>query len=151
MLGKKICLACSGGGHLTELMQLQDFYSRTNHFFVTFKRPNSSGLAENEKTYFLNDPKRNPLGLIINFFSSLKIFLKEKPFAVVSTGAGVAVPMCFIGKLFGAKIIFIESYCRINTPSLSGRMVYPVADLFIVQWPEMKKFFPKAAYFGGFF
>ena len=81
----KICLACSGGGHLSELMQLRDFYRKREHFFLTFRRPNSDELAKNEKTYFVTDPKRNPFALVLNFFQSLKVFMKEKP-DVVLTG-----------------------------------------------------------------
>ena len=136
---------------MTELQQLKGFYEKTNHFFVTFKRPNSLELGKKEKSYFLTDPKRNPLLLLQNFFESLSIFLKEKPRVIVSTGAGVAVPMCYIGKLFGAKIIFIESYCRITGPSFSGRVIYPISDLFLVQWKPLKKFYPNAKFLGGFF
>ncbi len=151
MLEEKICLACSGGGHLTEIMQLEDFYSKKEHFFVTFKRPNSIAVSQKEKTFFLTDPKRNPFLVVKNFFEALEIFRKEKPKIILSTGAGIAIPFCIIGKLHGAKIIFVESYCRINSPSLSGRIAYLFSDLFIVQWKEMKKFYPKAEYFGGFF
>ncbi len=150
MLSDSVCLACSGGGHLTELLLLKDFFSNKKHFFVTFKRQNTLDL-KNEKIYFVSDPKRNFFLFAVNFFESLKIFLKEKPKIILSTGAGVAIPICFIGKLFGSKIIFVESYCRINEPSFSGKIIYRIADLFVVQWPEMLKHYPKAKYFGGFF
>lgn len=133
------------------MMQLKDFYEKREHFFVTFRRPNSEELSKKEKTYFLTDPKRNLFLFSKNFFESLLVFLKEKPRFIVSTGAGIAIPVCFIGKALGAKIIFIESYCRIDKPSLSGKIVYPIADLFIVQWPELLGFYPKAKYLGGFF
>ena len=147
----KICLACSGGGHLSELMQLRDFYRKREHFFLTFRRPNSDELAKNEKTYFVTDPKRNPFALVLNFFQSIGIFMKEKPDVVLTTGAGVAFPIALISKLAGKKVIYIESFCRITEPSLSGKVFYHISDLFLVQWPEMKKFFPKARYYGGVF
>lgn len=148
---QKICLACSGGGHLTEIMQLKEFFEKKKHFFATFDRQNSQDLAKKSKVYFLTDPKRNPFLFLKTSIESLKIFLQEKPNIVLSTGAGVALPLCFIGKFFGAKIIFVESYCRISVPSASGRLAYLVSDLFVVQWKELKKFYPKAKYVGGFF
>jgi len=147
----KICLACSGGGHLSELMQLEQFYKNKEHFFLTFSRPNSDGLAKIEKTYFVTDPKRNPIKLAMNFYQSFRVFLKEKPDLVLTTGAGVAFPVAIIAKIFGKKVVYIESFCRITEPSLSGKVFYHISDLFLVQWQEMKKFFPKAKYYGGVF
>lgn len=147
----KVCVACSGGGHLTEMLQIEDSYREFEHFYVTFERPNSIDLAKREKVYFVECPSRNPLRLILNSIQSLKIFLKEKPDVVISTGADAAVATCFIAKLLGKKVIFIESFCRINTASLSAKMVYPIADLFLVQWKENLKFFPKGKYIGKVF
>ena len=146
----KICLACSSGGHLTELLQMEDAYRDYRHFFLTFRRKDSEELAKKERVHFVADPKRNPLGFAVNFLQSLGVFLTERPDAVISTGAGVAVPMCYIAKLFGKKVIFFESFCRIEKPSLSAKLVYPIADLFFVQWQGMKKFYPKAK-LGGVF
>lgn len=136
---------------MTEIKQLKSFYEKKEHFFVTFERPNSKELAEKKKVYFVTDPKRNPVAFLLVFIQSALVFLKEKPKIIVSTGAGAAIPICLIGKLFGSKIIFVESYCRITRPSLSGKIFYKFADLFIVQWPELLKFFPKAKYWGAFF
>lgn len=145
----KICIACSAGGHLTELLELKEFYSKHRHFFLTFERINSKNLAQEEKVYFITDPKRNPIKLIINFFQSLKIFFNEKPDVIISNGAGVAVPIAYIAKLFGKKIIFIESFCRVKTPSFSGKVFHPIADLFLVQWPQIDRKYRKAKYAGA--
>ncbi|MBI2597964.1 MAG: UDP-N-acetylglucosamine--LPS N-acetylglucosamine transferase [Candidatus Diapherotrites archaeon] len=147
----KFCLACSGGGHLTELMQLKEFYTGKDHFFLTFKRPNSIDLSKTEKVYFVVDPKRNPLLLLINFAQSCKVFFRELPDAVITTGAGVAFPISLIARVFGKKVVYIESFCRIDQPSWSGKFFYPLASLFLVQWPQQKKFFKKAKYFGAVF
>ena len=56
--------------------------------------------------------------------------------------------MCYIGKLFGSKVIFIETFANSKTKTLSGRMIYPIADLFIVQWEEMLELYPNAVYGG---
>ena len=145
----KICLAASGGGHLKEISFIEPFYKKYNHFFVTFKRPNSLSLAKKEKVYFIVDPGRNPIKLIKNIFQSFRVFLEEKPDVIISTGAGVAVPICYFGKMFGSKIIFIESFCRTEKPSLAGRILYPVSDLFIIQWRKLKDYCPKAIYGGS--
>jgi len=74
--------------------------------------------------------------------------LKEKPDLIISTGAGVAIPTCFLGWLFRKRVIFIEDWCRINKPSFSGRMIYPLANLFFVQWEQLLRYYPKAIYKG---
>ncbi len=147
----KIALPVSAGGHLRELQQLSDVYSKYPHFYISFKRPDTLSLSKKEKVYFISRPARNPFITILSFFQTLKIFLKEKPNLVLTTGADVSLASCFFAKLFGAKLIFIESFCRTEKPSLTARLVYPFADLFIYQWKQMKKFFPKGVYGGSIF
>jgi UDP-N-acetylglucosamine:LPS N-acetylglucosamine transferase len=147
----KICLACSAGGHLTELIQLEKAWEGKKHFFVSDYRGNAIELAKKEKVFFVKCPRRNPASLAINFFQSLKIFLSEKPDAVISTGADTAIPICVIAKWFGKKVIFIESFCRIKEASVSGKIMYGKADLFLVQWKQNLKFFPKAKFAGSVF
>ena len=149
--GKKVCLACSAGGHLTELLQLAGAWSGMQHFFVSDKRLNAIDLSKREKTYFVMCPRRNPAKFLVNFAQSLLIFLKERPAVVASTGADTAIAICLIAKLFGAKVVFIESFCRVNSASLSGRIMYPIADLFLVQWKQNLRFFPKAKFCGSVF
>ena len=148
---KKVCLACSAGGHLTELLQLEASWKGLDHFFVSDKRSNAVELGKREKLFFITCPRRNPLKLLLNFFQSLKLFLKERPSFVVSTGADTAIPICLIAKLFGKKVVFIESFCRVKSPSLSGKIMYRLSDLFLVQWKQNKEFFPKASYAGSVF
>ena len=142
----KICLICSVGGHLLQIRKLNKFYTKYDYFFVTFFSKPIEELARKEKFYFVNDPGRNVLRFLINAFQSLSVFLKEKPDVIISTGAGVAIAMCWWGRLFGKKVIFIESWSRIEKPSFAGRLVYPVADLFIVQWEQMQKYYSKAKF-----
>jgi len=146
----KICLSCSGGGHLTEIMYLKKCYSKHEHFFLTFKRYDTIGLAKEEKVCFVEDPKRNIMIIIKCFFQTFSVLYKERPTVVISTGAGIGVVVCYIAKLFFcSKIIFLESFCRIDEPSLSGRLVYPIADLFFVQWKEMLGRYGKKAIYRG--
>ena len=83
--------------------------------------------------------------------SAVKILRKEKPDLIISSGAAVAVPFFYIGKLLGAKLIYVEVFDRINSSTLTGKLVYPVADRFIVEWEEMKKVYPKAINLGSIF
>lgn len=147
----KICIACAGGGHLSEILQLHALFKKHEYFFLTDHRENSDALAKKEKVYFVECPRRNPAKLVKNFCQSLRIFRKEKPDVVISTGADTAVATCMIAKAFGKKLVFIESFCRVNAPSVSARLLYPVSDLFFVQWHEMKKFFPRAIFAGSVF
>ena len=147
----KICLAASAGGHLTELLQLQPAWENKEHFYVSDARPNALGLAKTSKVFFVTVPRRNPVKLALNFFQSLHIFLKEQPDLVVSTGADVAVHICLIAKTFGKQVVFIESFCRVQQASESGKIMYGKADLFLVQWKENLEFFPKAEFKGSVF
>ncbi len=147
----RVCLACSAGGHLNELLQIKDAWQNYEHFYVSDRRTNAIELSKKEKVYFVVCPRRNPLRLLVNIVQAFFIFLKERPDVVISTGADTALPLCLIAKLFQRKLVFIESFCRIKEPSLSARIAYRFADLFLVQWPENKKFFPKAEFAGSVF
>ena len=94
---------------------------------------------------------RNIKNLIRNTFVALKVLRKEKPDLIISSGAAVSVPFFYLGKLFGAKLIYIEVFDRIDKPTMSGKLVYPIVDKFIVQWEEMKEVYPKAINLGSIF
>jgi len=147
----KICLAASAGGHLTELLQLEKAWQGKEHFFVSDKRLNALDLAKKENVYFLNCPRRNPVNLLINFAQAISVFFREKPAIVISTGADTAIPFCIIAKIFGSKVIFIESFCRIKEKSLSGKIMQHFSDLFLVQWRENLNFYNKAEFCGSVF
>jgi beta-1,4-N-acetylglucosaminyltransferase len=147
----KICLISSAGGHIKELQQLEEFYSKHPHYFVTTKNINTRNIVKKGKTYYISAPSRNLIKFIKNFFQSIKIILKENPDLIISTGAGTALATCYIGKLLNKKIIYIESFCRIKEPSLTGKLVYPISDLFVYQWKYLKKYYPKGKYGGSIF
>lgn len=148
----KICLVGSSGGHLTHLYQLKKFWKNKNRFWVTFDKEDARSVLENEKVYNCYYPtNRNLKNLIKNTFVALKVLRKEKPDIIISSGAAIAVPFFYLGKIFGAKTIYIEVFDRIDKPTLTGKLVYPVTDKFIVQWEEMKKVYKKAENFGSIF
>lgn len=151
----KICLACSLGGHLSEIMQLEPIYSQYNYFFLTEFSSITKELGKQEKIYFIEQIHRKEKKLLIHVLKSgwktFGVLWKEKPDVIISTGAIAAIPACFIGKILRKKIIFIESFARTQKPSLSGKVVYPLADLFIVQWEPLLAFYPKAKMGGSIF
>lgn len=142
----KICIACSAGGHLTEIMQLRDAFEKYEHFFVTYKSIDSKKL---KNAYFVKDPRRSPIRLLKNIFQALDIIISEKPDVIITTGAGVAVPLCWIGKFFGSKVVYLESFCRIDKKSLTGKLLYPISDLFLIQWKELLKDYGENATYKG--
>ncbi len=148
----KLCLVGSSGGHLTHLYMLKPFWKTKERFWVTFDKEDARSLLKDEKVYPCYFPtNRNIKNLIRNTFLAIKILRKEKPDVIISSGAAVAVSFFYLGKLFGAKTVYIEVFDRIDKPTLTGKLVYPVTDRFIVQWEEMKKVYPKAINLGSIF
>lgn len=146
----RICLVCTHGGHFVEIMRLLDAFKEHDYFFVTYKSEATNNL---ENTYFIEFDERG-LGtktlLVKTLLKAIKILIKERPDVVVSTGGGeIAVPFCYVGKILGAKVIFIETLARITNLSGGGKLVYPIADLFLVQWESLlEKYGNKAKYWG---
>ena len=148
----KVCFVTSSGGHLTQLMQLKEWWENKERFWVTFDKADSRTILKDEKKYWCYFPtNRNIKNLIRNTFLAFKILRKEKPDVIVSTGAAAAIPFFYLGKLFGIKVVYIEVYDRIDNPTITGKLVYPISDLFIIQWEEQRKFYPKAEFLGGIF
>lgn len=146
----KICLVGSSGGHLTHLYLLKKYWEQHSRFWVTFEKEDSKSLLAGEEKYWCYYPtNRNVKNLIKNAFLALRVINKERPDIIISSGAASAVPFFFIGKLFGAKLVYLEVYDRIDSPTLTGKLVYPITDKFIVQWDEQKNFYPKATNLGG--
>ena len=151
---KKICFIASTGGHFDQLMMLKLIMDKHYSFIITEKTDYQS-VKDGRKTYYLKQVNRQEktwiFKMIVNTMNSLKIFIKEKPDIVISTGALVAIPMCLIAKAFRKKLIFIESFAKITSPTLTGKLLYKFADQFYVQWEDMIKIYPKAIYKGGIY
>ena len=141
----KVCLVGSSGGHLSHLKLLQSYWEDKDRFWVTFDKEDARSILETEKVYSCHYPtNRNIKNLLKNTILAFKVLRQEKPDLIISSGAAIAVPFFYIGKLYGAKTVYIEVFDRINSPTLTGKLVYPVTDKFFVQWEEMKKVYPKA-------
>lgn len=148
---KKVLFISSTGGHLSELMNLEPMFKNYDYTIITEKDSTTRYLKDKFKgrVYFVPYSTRSKMLSYIFKYSyiilkSIYLFIKIKPDVVVSTGTHTAVPICYLGKLFEKKIIYVETYANINRKTLSGKMVYPISDLFIVQWKEMKELYPKA-------
>lgn len=148
----KVCLVGSSGGHLTHLYMLKPFWKEKERFWVTFDKEDARSILEGENVYHCYYPtNRNLKNLVRNTVIAWKVLRREQPDLIISSGAAVAVPFFYLGKLMGKKLIYIEVYDRIDKATLTGRLVYPIVDCFIVQWEEQKKVYKKAVNLGGIF
>ena len=148
----KICLVSSSGGHLTHLYMLKPFWQDKDRFWVTFDKKDARSLLNGDKFYSCYYPSnRSFKALFINTVKAFKILSRERPDLIISSGAAPAIPFFYVGKLYGAKTVYIEVFDRIDAPTVSGKICYKVADRFIVEWEEMKKFYPKAINLGSIF
>lgn len=151
---KKVLFISSTGGHLSELLQLKSLFKKYNSYLITEKTKSTVGLKSkfDNVSYLVYGTKdyifTYLLKFIYNCFKSLILYIKIRPKVIITTGTHTAVPICYIGKLFGSKIIFIETFANSKTKTLSGKLVYPIANTFIVQWESMLKLYPKAIYGG---
>ncbi len=148
----KILIPTSPGGHLKQVVLLAENLKKVLDItFITYYTPLAEKLLEGYKVKFVIEPrigvKSWPRKFILSLQAAL-LLLKERSDVIVTAGSDVAVPFCYIGKLLGKKIIFIESWSRVRKPSKSGKLVYPIADLFFVQWEELKFEYPRAIYAG---
>ena len=153
---KRVMFISSVGGHLTQLLELKPLFNDYNYVLVTEKTDVTKEMKNKYNMAYLVYGTREYLisylfKFSFNILKSFYLFLKYRPQVIVTTGAHTAVPMCYIARLFRRKVIFIESYAKRTSPTLSGRLVYKVATTFIVQWESMLQFYPKAKYFGGIY
>lgn len=152
---RKVLFISSAGGHLSEMLELKNLFSKYDYHIITEKTKSTESLKTtypNKVDYLIYGTKDHmltyPFKLLGNCFKSLYYYIKLKPQVIITTGAHTAGPMCCIGKLFGSKIIYIESFANISTKTVTGRLIYHFADLFLVQWKSMLQLYPKATYGG---
>ena len=155
---KKVLFISSTGGHLNELLQLSSLFEKYDYHIITEKDKTNAYLEdkyEGRVSYLPYGTRSHFITYIIKYLyliiKTLFLYIKIRPKVIVTTGTHTAGPMCYLGKLFGSKIIYIETYANINRKTATGRLIYPIADLFIVQWEEMLKIYPKAVYGGQIF
>ena len=147
----KVCFAASSGGHLEQLLMLKPLMEKYNGFVVT--EETGYTVETGLRTYVLAQVNRREwsflLRLLRNSAASIAIFLRERPDAVVTTGVLAMVPLCLICKLFGRRLVYIESFAKVTSPTETGRLMYRLADRFYVQWESMLSVYPDAVFVGG--
>ena len=158
MSKRNVLFVASTGGHLNELMQLKKMFSKYDFNLITEKTKSNMYLKDvykNRVYYLVYGTKDHllsyPFKLIFNCFKSFYLYLKIHPDYIVTTGVHTAGPICCIGKIFGTKIIYIETFANMTSKTITGRLLYPIADKFIVQWESMKNIYPNATYGGWIF
>lgn len=151
----KIGIISSEGGHLIEALNLLDSFEGNQMFSITYDVPHIKDFRDPriQKTYFVGMGKttfRLFFRLFFSTFKFIRIFIKERPKILFSTGSEIAIPAFYISKiLFGTKLIFMETIAKFDEPSLTGRFVYPVTDLFFVPWESLLCVYGKKAVFVG--
>lgn len=152
---KKICLISSSGGHFEQLLMLRKL-EKNNKIFIVTEKTKYNKKDKKINHYVMQVNRKEPLFIIKMLLIAIKsfyIFLKERPDVIISTGVLAAIPMIFIGHIFKKKVIYIESFAKINSPTMTGKLVYKknLADQFYVQWESMLEFYPNAIYKGGIY
>lgn len=147
---KAALLVCSPGGHLLQMLRLRPAWEQMRCTWVTLEAADSSHLLREEPVVFAKGPTNRSLrALLANVRIAWRVVRRERPAAIVSTGAALALPFFVIGKLHGARLIYVESLTRTHELSLTGKMVYPFTNAFFVQWPGAATKRKRARYVGG--
>jgi hypothetical protein len=142
-----VCVVCSAGGHLTEALGALAA-SDAPRYFVTYGEPHARERLSGEEAYYVVDPHTSLVGYMLNAWQSIVLLIKKRPRVIFSTGAGIALATCLFGKLMGATVIYLETGARVTTPSKTGTLMYRFANVFVVQWKPLLRWFPRALYVG---
>ena len=146
----KVAFVCSSGGHLAQLHRLEPWWTAHDRFWVTFDTLDATSLLVDEEVVWAHHPTtRNLLNAGRNLRLAWRVLHARRPDVVVSDGAGVAVPFFVVAKLLGIRTVYLEVVDRVETRTLTGRLVYPIADLFCVQWAEQARLYPRAVEVGA--
>jgi hypothetical protein len=146
---RPLLLVCSCGGHLLQLLALEAAWRPFPHRWVTLDRSDARSLLAGEDVEYAFGPtNRNLANLVRNLVLARRVLRRTRPFAILTTGAGVAVPFAWLARLHGTRVVYVESVTRIEQLSLSGRLIAPVASRLYVQWPELATRVRRARYNG---
>lgn len=147
-----VLLVASPGGHLLQLLALGHAWEGFSSAWVTLDRADARSLLDGQRVFFAHGPtNRNVPNLLRNIVFAHRILRLLRPRVMITTGAGVAVPFAWLGYLFRVRVVYIESLSRIDTSSLSCRLIGPVADRIYGQWPEFVGAVRGARYAGSVF
>ena len=147
----KICFAASSGGHLEQLLSLKPLMERYDSFILTEETAYEAKLPVRAR--YVRQVNRHEAAflprVLINTVLSLCYLLSERPDVIVSTGVLATIPFCLIGHKLGAKLVYIESFAKTDSPTMTGRLLSKSADRFYVQWKSMLSVYPGARFVGG--
>lgn len=155
---KKVLFVASTGGHLKELMQLESMFSLYDYHLITEKTKSNLALKKSygkKIDYLVYGTKDHmityPFKLFYNILKSIYLYFKIHPDYIVTTGVHTSGPICCFGKIFGTRIIYIETFANINSKTVTGKLLYPISDKFIIQWESLKELYPSSVYGGWIF
>jgi beta-1,4-N-acetylglucosaminyltransferase len=152
-----VLLACSGGGHLLQLLALRQAWAGFSHLWVAESTSDAHSLLAEEPVVFAHGPmhrnlKNGPHRILLAWLRNLRLAWRllgrVQPKVVLTTGSSTAVPFAWVGRLRGARVVYVESVTRIKGPSVSCRLIAPIADRVYVQWPELVPAVSGARYAG---
>lgn len=144
----RVLVVCSAGGHLLEALCAIEGVEM-HYELATFRLPHLAPPAGARALHHLTDPHVSLWKYAVNALESLRLMLRVRPQVVLTTGAGIAIPCALLGKLLGARLIFVETVAVVGHLSRTGALLYKFADLFIVQWPDLCRTHPRAVYAGS--
>lgn len=148
----EVLLVCNAGGHLAQLLALRDAWISLSRVWVVPAASDAGALPEGERVVPAYHPTtRNVPNLLRNLRLAWMVVRRTRPRVLVTTGAGVAVPFVWIARLRGARVVWIESFTRVHSPSLSCRLAARVCDRVYVQWPELVAQVPRSRFVGSVF
>ena len=135
---RPLLIVCSSGGHLLQMLELREAWESFERVWVTFDKSDARSLLRGERMVPAYGPtNRSVPNLLRNLRLAQHVIRSERPAAVLTTGAGVAVPFAWVGRLHRIPTIYVESLTRIDALSLSARLISPVATRMYAQWPEL--------------
>ncbi len=147
---RRVLIVCSSGGHLVQLVRLRQWWQTRDRMWVTFPGPDAeSQLAGEDVRIAYHPTTRNALNALRNMGLALQIVRSYRPDVVVSSGAGVALPFFIAARLRGIRTVYLEVFDRIDGPTLTGRLCYPITDLFLLQWEEQKRSYSRGQVVGS--
>ena len=144
---EKILAVASGGGHWVQLLRLMPAFGNLDVVFVTVNSIYRDQVPD-RKLYLVRDATRwNKFGLVVMALKLTWIICKERPHAVVSTGAAPGFLAVVIGRMFGARTIWLDSIANVEQISMSGDRVGRYADLWLTQWAHLAR--PDGPHYAG--
>jgi len=142
-------LVCSSGGHLMQMHALRPWWVEHRRLWVTFDKPDARSLLADEEVAWAHHPTtRNVKNAVANLRLAWRLLRRRRPDLIVSNGAGVAFPFFLVARLLGIQTVYVEVFDRIDSPTLTGRLCYPLSSLFLLQWPEQSRFYRRGLVIG---